>query len=141
FRPGGAGCRRIAGSRRDCHHHRPNRSSPRRRRDLSRQRRPMKRKRTAILISGRGSNMTALVEAAADPDYPAEIAGVISDQPNAAGLGIAVARNLPVQVVRREDFGSREAHDEAIDDALSGQGAEDRKSTRLNSSHVKSSYA
>jgi len=84
----------------------------------------MKRKRTAILISGRGSNMTALVEAAADPDYPAEIAGVISDQPNAAGLGIAVARNLPVQVVRREDFGSREAHDEAIDDALSGLGAE-----------------
>ena len=49
------------------------------------------RKRTAILISGRGSNMTALIAAAANPDYPAEIVGVLSDKVNAAGLGIAAA--------------------------------------------------
>ena len=42
------------------------------------------RKRTAILISGRGSNMAALIAAAADPAFPAEIVGVISDQPRRA---------------------------------------------------------
>jgi len=80
----------------------------------------MTRKRTAILISGRGSNMTALIAAAADPAYPAEIVGVVSDRADAAGLGIAAARGVPVQVVPRGDFPSKEAHDAAIDKALAG---------------------
>jgi formyltetrahydrofolate-dependent phosphoribosylglycinamide formyltransferase len=84
----------------------------------------MSRKRTVILISGRGSNMTALIAAAADPTYPAEIAGVISDQADAAGLGIAIARGVPVQVVARKDFSGRDAHDAAINGALAGFGAE-----------------
>ncbi|MGN6305672.1 MAG: phosphoribosylglycinamide formyltransferase [Mesorhizobium sp.] len=84
----------------------------------------MTRKRTVILISGRGSNMTALIAAAADPAYPAEIVGVISDKADAAGLGIAVARGVPVQVVARGDFASKEAHDAAIDKALTKLGAE-----------------
>jgi formyltetrahydrofolate-dependent phosphoribosylglycinamide formyltransferase len=84
----------------------------------------MNRKRTAILISGRGSNMTALIAAAADPAYPAEIVGVISDKADAAGLGIAAARGVPVQVVARGDFASKEAHDAAIDKALTKLGAE-----------------
>ena len=46
----------------------------------------MTRKRVAILISGRGSNMAALIEAAKAPDYPAEIALVVSNRPDAAGL-------------------------------------------------------
>ena len=49
---------------------------------------PMK-KRVAILISGRGSNMMALVEAARAPDYPAEIVSVIASRPDAAGLAWA----------------------------------------------------
>ena len=84
----------------------------------------MTRKRTAILISGRGSNMAALIEAAGDPDYPAEIVGVISDKAEAPGLGIAIARGVPVKVVARKDFADREAHDTAIDQALGDFGAE-----------------
>jgi phosphoribosylglycinamide formyltransferase-1 len=72
------------------------------------------RKRTVVLISGRGSNMTALIAAASNPDYPAEIVGVISDRANAAGLGIAAARGIA----------TKEAHDGAIDAALVSFGAE-----------------
>lgn len=82
------------------------------------------RKRTAILISGRGSNMTALIAAAANPDYPAEIVGVLSDKVNAAGLGIAAARGIKVQALPRSDHASKESHDAAIDAALSALNAE-----------------
>jgi phosphoribosylglycinamide formyltransferase-1 len=51
--------------------------------------------RTAILITGRGSNMKALVEAAREPDYPAEIALVISNRPDAAGLAWAKEQGIP----------------------------------------------
>jgi len=81
----------------------------------------MSRKRTVILISGRGSNMTALIAAAGDPDYPVEIVGVISDRADAAGLNIAKARGIATQVVARADHPSREAHDGAIDAALSSR--------------------
>lgn len=84
----------------------------------------MQRKRTAILISGRGSNMTALIAAASDPDFPAEIVGVISDRPDAVGLGIAIARGIPTKVVARSDHSGKDAHDAAIDAALTGFGAE-----------------
>ncbi|BCG95759.1 phosphoribosylglycinamide formyltransferase [Mesorhizobium sp. 131-2-1] len=84
----------------------------------------MSRKRTVVLISGRGSNMTALIAAASDPAYPAEIVGVISDRANAAGLAIAAARGIPTKVIQRSDYGSKEAHDGAIDAALAGFGAE-----------------
>jgi formyltetrahydrofolate-dependent phosphoribosylglycinamide formyltransferase len=73
------------------------------------------RKRVAVLISGRGSNMAALVEAAAEPGYPAEIVCVISDQADATGLHFASARGIPTLVVTRRDFNSKEAHDAAID--------------------------
>ncbi|MGH6935140.1 MAG: formyltransferase family protein, partial [Methylocella sp.] len=49
----------------------------------------LRRKRAAILISGRGSNMRALIERARDPSYPAEIALVLSNRPGAAGLRFA----------------------------------------------------
>ncbi len=54
------------------------------------------RKRVAILISGRGSNMQALVDAARAPDYPAEIVLVVSNRPQAPGLAWAKAQGLPV---------------------------------------------
>lgn len=82
------------------------------------------RKRTVILISGRGSNMAALIDAAADPAFPAEIVGVISDQPNALGLGIAASRNVATKVIARADHASKDAHDAAIDAALATFGAE-----------------
>lgn len=82
------------------------------------------RKRTVVLISGRGSNMTALIAAATNPDYPAEIVGVISDRANAAGLGIAAARGIATKVISRADYTSKEAHDGAIDAALASFGAE-----------------
>jgi len=68
--------------------------------------------------------MTALIAAASDPAYPAEIVGVISDRANAAGLAIAQARGIPTKVIVRADFASKEAHDGAIDAALTGFGAE-----------------
>lgn len=82
------------------------------------------RVRTAIMISGRGSNMAALVEAAAVPDFPAEVVGVISDKADAPGLKLAAAKNLAARVVAREDFASNQAHESAIDVALAGFDAE-----------------
>ncbi|MER9057905.1 phosphoribosylglycinamide formyltransferase [Mesorhizobium sp. M0213] len=84
----------------------------------------MTRKRTVVLISGRGSNMTALIAAASNPAYPAEIVGVISDRANAAGLGIAAARGIATRVISRSDHAGKEAHDGAIDAALVSFGAE-----------------
>ncbi|MER8466298.1 phosphoribosylglycinamide formyltransferase [Mesorhizobium sp. M1396] len=84
----------------------------------------VQRKRTVVLISGRGSNMTALIAAASDPAFPAEIVGVISDNADAAGLGIARARGIATQVISRADHGSKQAHDAAIDAALAAFNAE-----------------
>src|SRR5918994_4591115 len=53
------------------------------------------RKRTAILISGRGSNMAALLAAAADPAYPASVALVLSNRADAPGLERAAAAGVP----------------------------------------------
>jgi len=82
-----------------------------------------KRKRVAILISGRGSNMAALIDAAASPDFPAEIAGVISNRPDAKGLAIAAAKGVTTLVVPSKDV-SREDHAAALDAALAGMNAD-----------------
>jgi phosphoribosylglycinamide formyltransferase 1 len=75
------------------------------------------RKRVGILISGRGSNMTALIEAARAPDYPADIVLVISNMPGAEGLQKARAAGVPVSVVPHKGL-PREIFDDAIDAAL-----------------------
>jgi len=81
----------------------------------------MTRIRVAVLISGRGSNMTALIEAAAAPDYPADIALVLSNEPDAAGLGRARQAGIATAVVDHRPFGKdREAFERALDDALHG---------------------
>ena len=70
----------------------------------------MARKRVAVLISGRGSNMVSLIEAAKAQDYPAEIALVISNRPDAAGLAHARAAGIATEVVDHASFGKdREA--------------------------------
>ena len=56
-------------------------------------------KRVAVLISGRGSNMMALVEAARAPDYPAQIALVISNRPDAPGLQRALSAGIKALVI------------------------------------------
>ncbi|TMJ04575.1 MAG: phosphoribosylglycinamide formyltransferase [Alphaproteobacteria bacterium] len=65
----------------------------------------MTKKRVAILISGRGSNMATLIEAARAPDYPADIALVISNVPNAAGLERARAAGVKTVVLDHKPFG------------------------------------
>jgi phosphoribosylglycinamide formyltransferase 1 len=79
----------------------------------------MNRKRVAILISGRGSNMVALIEAAKADDYPAEIALVISNAPDAAGLARARDAGIPTELVDHKAFGKdREAFDGELDATL-----------------------
>jgi formyltetrahydrofolate-dependent phosphoribosylglycinamide formyltransferase len=84
----------------------------------------MAAKRTAILISGRGSNMAALIRAAREDGYPAEIAGVISDRADVEGLDLAARAGVPTQLVERPKGMGREAHDAAIGAALAEIGAE-----------------
>jgi phosphoribosylglycinamide formyltransferase-1 len=79
----------------------------------------MARKRVAVLISGRGSNMAALVAAAQDTAYPAEIALVVSNRPQAAGLDRARAAGIPTAVVDHTAFNDdREAFERALQAVL-----------------------
>jgi phosphoribosylglycinamide formyltransferase-1 len=79
----------------------------------------MSKKRVAVLISGRGSNMTALIEAAKAKDYPAEIVLVASNRPEAAGLARARAEGVATAVVDHTPFGEdREAFERALDAQL-----------------------
>ena len=78
------------------------------------------KRRVAVLVSGRGSNMVALHEASQDPDYPAEIVGVASDRSDAAALGIATERGLAAKVVGRKDFADKVAHEAALVRTLEG---------------------
>ncbi len=76
------------------------------------------RVRTAVLISGRGSNLRALAEAARMPDFPAQIVLVISNRADSPGLEIAQGFGIPAKVVPHAEFDSREDFDAAIDAAL-----------------------
>ena len=74
--------------------------------------------RVAILISGRGSNMVALLEAARDPAYPAEIVLVVSNRPEAPGLIRAAEAGIPIRAVDHTTFADRAGFDAALDAAL-----------------------
>ncbi len=77
------------------------------------------KRRVAILISGRGSNLAALLAAARDPTYPADVALVMSNRPKAAGLDHAAAAGVPSLVIDHRPYGGdRGAHEAAIDAAL-----------------------
>jgi phosphoribosylglycinamide formyltransferase-1 len=79
----------------------------------------MSKKRVAVLISGRGSNMTALIEAAKAKDYPAEIVLVVSNRPEAPGLARARDAGVETAVVDHAQFGEdREAFERALDGEL-----------------------
>jgi phosphoribosylglycinamide formyltransferase-1 len=74
----------------------------------------MKKIKTAILISGRGSNMKSLVQACKNPNYPAEISLIISNKKNAKGLEFAKKENIPTFVVDHKDSPDRENFDQKV---------------------------
>ena len=76
------------------------------------------KKRVAILISGRGSNMLSLIAAARELDYPAEIACVLSNRPEAEGLFKAAGEGLPTRTIDHKSFGLREGFEAELDAAL-----------------------
>jgi phosphoribosylglycinamide formyltransferase-1 len=78
------------------------------------------KKRVGVLISGRGSNLQALIEAATAPDYPAEIALVISNVPGVQGLERAEAAGIPNRVVDHKAFATREEFEAKLDEVLRG---------------------
>ncbi|ESQ78662.1 phosphoribosylglycinamide formyltransferase [Asticcacaulis sp. YBE204] len=81
--------------------------------------------KTAIFISGRGSNMVALVEASKAADFPADFALVVSNDPTAAGLEWAAAQGIDTLAVDHKLYGKdREAHERAIDAELRARGIE-----------------
>jgi phosphoribosylglycinamide formyltransferase 1 len=82
----------------------------------------MMRKRVGVLISGRGSNMMSLVEAARTADYPAEIVFVVSNRPDAAGLVFAADNGIASKAIDHKDYGSREAFEAALNSHLQSQG-------------------
>jgi phosphoribosylglycinamide formyltransferase-1 len=78
----------------------------------------VKKIRVGVLISGRGSNLRALIEACKASDYPAEIVRVVSNVPHAQGLAHAEAASVPTLTVNHKDFASRDAFDAALTAAL-----------------------
>ncbi len=82
------------------------------------------KKRVGILISGRGSNMRALIEAAKAKDYPAEIVLVISNAADAGGLEFARGNGIKTEIIEHKKFPSREIFDNAMDVALNAANVE-----------------
>jgi len=78
------------------------------------------RKRVGVLISGRGSNLQALIDACEEPDYPAEIVLVISNVPGAQGLLRAEEAGILATAINHKSFASREDFDQALCRALNG---------------------
>ena len=75
----------------------------------------MSRARVVVLVSGRGSNMAALIDAARDPAYPAEIVAVISNRPDAGALGIAARAGIATAVVDHKVYPDRASFDAELD--------------------------
>ncbi len=84
----------------------------------------MAKLKVGVLISGRGSNLAALIEAAKAADYPAEVACVVSNKADAPGLAIAAAAGVPTAVVSHRDHPDRETFDRAVSAELERHGVE-----------------
>ena len=84
----------------------------------------MRKIRTGVLISGRGSNMMALVEAARAADYPAEVTCVVSNKADAGGLDFAREHGIATQVIDHKAYSSREQFEAALDQFLRSQRVE-----------------
>ena len=84
----------------------------------------MAKLKVGVLISGRGSNLAALIQAARAADYPAEITCVVSNRADALGLAIAAAAGIPTAIVSHRDHPDRETFDRAVSAELERRGAE-----------------
>lgn len=84
----------------------------------------MSKLKLGVLISGRGSNLQALIDACAAADYPAEIVLVISNRPDAKGLERASAADIPTRVIEHTGYADRESFDRDVDAALRDAGVE-----------------
>ncbi len=84
----------------------------------------IKKVKVAILISGRGSNMQALVKACEDVEFPAEIVLVLSNKIDAAGLEFAREKKIPTAVIDHKNFSTREEFDKKISEEIKKFGAE-----------------
>lgn len=83
------------------------------------------RVRVAVMISGAGSNMAALIDAGQAPDSPYEVVMVISNKPDAGGLHVAEAKGVHAVAVDHRDFGKdRDSHERAIDALLNEAGVQ-----------------
>ncbi len=78
----------------------------------------MSRKKVAILISGRGSNMATLIDAAKAPDYPAEIVGVLSNKASAPGLEVAASHGIATASLAQSKFPSRDMFEDTMTQVL-----------------------
>ncbi|HSN05882.1 MAG TPA: phosphoribosylglycinamide formyltransferase [Candidatus Angelobacter sp.] len=86
--------------------------------------RPTARTRLVVLVSGSGTNLQALLDAAADPGFPAEVVAVGADSAGAGGLDRAAAAGLPTFVVPLSDHADRASWDVALADAVAAHGPE-----------------
>jgi phosphoribosylglycinamide formyltransferase-1 len=84
----------------------------------------MDKLKLGVLISGRGSNLQALIDACAAADYPAEIVLVVSNRPDAMGLERAQAAGIPTGIIEHTDYEDRESFDRDVDAALRDAGAQ-----------------
>lgn len=76
------------------------------------------KKRLGVLVSGRGTNLQALINSGKKKNYPAEVAVVISDNPNAYAITRAQKANIPVYVIQREDYKTKREYEEKIKEIL-----------------------
>ena len=84
----------------------------------------MRKIRTAVLISGRGSNMVALAESAQHPDFPAEIVLVISNNPDAAGLEKAKSMGIDTAAIDHRDYKGRKSFERKLHQSLKASDVE-----------------
>lgn len=84
----------------------------------------MSKLKLAVLISGRGSNLLALIEACLDPSFPAEIVFVLSNRADAQGLVYARDAGIPSCIVSHKDFPDREGFDQAVHEEIIKSGAD-----------------
>lgn len=78
----------------------------------------LSKKKIIVLISGRGSNLAALIKSCAMPEFPAQIVMVISDQADAKGLELAKEAGIPTLVLEKKDYPSKKALDQELDFTL-----------------------